>query len=86
MQPYLRDAVDADVVDLVRLLGACRTDGVAEDPRVVGPIRVYKRARPADAKEGVTSFLEKRPAKYPDRVSTDMPQPYPWRPTPKFRA
>ena len=39
MQPYLRDAVDADVADLVRLLGACHTDSVAEDPRVVGPIR-----------------------------------------------
>jgi len=43
------------------------------------------RGKSGDAKEGVTSFLEKRPAKFPDRVSTDMPQPFPWRPTPKFR-
>ena len=43
------------------------------------------RGQSADAKEGVTSFLEKRPAKYPDKVSTDIPQPFPWRPTPKFR-
>jgi hypothetical protein len=27
----------------------------------------------ADAKEGVTSFLEKRPPRYPDKVSTDLP-------------
>jgi enoyl-CoA hydratase/carnithine racemase len=43
------------------------------------------RGQASDAKEGVTSFLEKRPAKFPDRVSKDMPQPFPWRPTPKFR-
>jgi enoyl-CoA hydratase/carnithine racemase len=43
------------------------------------------RGQAGDAKEGVTSFLEKRPARFPDRVSQDMPQPFPWRPTPKFR-
>ena len=43
------------------------------------------RGQSEDAKEGVTSFLEKRPAKYPDKVSSDMPQPFPWRPTPGFR-
>lgn len=29
-------------------------------------------------KEGVKSFLEKRPAKFEDKVSTDMPDFYPW--------
>jgi enoyl-CoA hydratase/carnithine racemase len=43
------------------------------------------RGQAGDAKEGVTSFLEKRTPVYPDKVSTDMPQPYPWRPTPPFR-
>jgi enoyl-CoA hydratase/carnithine racemase len=38
-----------------------------------------------DVKEGVASFLEKRAPKYPDKVSQDMPQPFPWRPTPPFR-
>lgn len=43
------------------------------------------RGKAGDAKEGVTSFLEKRAPVYPDKVSRDMPQPYPWRPTPPFR-
>lgn len=43
------------------------------------------RGRSGDAKEGVTSFLEKRAPVYPDEVSRDMPQPFPWRPTPPFR-
>lgn len=43
------------------------------------------RGRAGDAKEGVTSFLEKRPPVYPDKVSSDMPQPYPWRNTPPFK-
>jgi enoyl-CoA hydratase/carnithine racemase len=37
-----------------------------------------------DAKEGVTSFLEKRPARFPDHVSTDMPDFYPWWPERSF--
>jgi enoyl-CoA hydratase/carnithine racemase len=44
------------------------------------------RGQSGDAKEGVTSFLEKRTPSYPDKVSRDMPQPYPWRPTPPFKA
>lgn len=43
------------------------------------------RGRAGDAKEGVTSFLEKRAPAYPDKVSRDLPAPFPWRPTPKFR-
>jgi enoyl-CoA hydratase/carnithine racemase len=32
------------------------------------------RGRSADAREGVTAFLEKRPARFPDRVSGGMPE------------
>lgn len=39
---------------------------------------IYARGRQADAKEGVMSFLEKRPAEYPNKVSTEMPDFYPW--------
>jgi len=39
---------------------------------------VFARGASNDAKEGVTSFLEKRAPNYPDRVSTDMPEWYPW--------
>src|SRR3954468_23404584 len=34
---------------------------------------MYSRGQSADAVEGVTSFLEKRPATYPDRVSDGLP-------------
>jgi enoyl-CoA hydratase/carnithine racemase len=39
---------------------------------------IYARGRAGDAKEGVVSFLEKRPPVYPDKVSTDMPDFFPW--------
>ena len=41
---------------------------------------IYARGRADDAKEGVVSFLEKRPPAYPDKVSTDLPDFYPWWP------
>ncbi|MCG6119766.1 MAG: enoyl-CoA hydratase-related protein, partial [Blastomonas sp.] len=39
---------------------------------------IYTRSRSGDAAEGISSFLEKRAATYPDRVASDMPQFYPW--------
>ncbi len=39
---------------------------------------VYYTGRSPDAKEGVESFLEKRPAAFPGKVSTDMPEFFPW--------
>ena len=39
---------------------------------------IYARGASADVKEGVVSFLEKRPANFPDKVSADMPRYFPW--------
>jgi enoyl-CoA hydratase/carnithine racemase len=39
-----------------------------------------------DAREGVAAFLDKRPAAFPMRVSTDLPASYPWWPEPPFEA
>jgi enoyl-CoA hydratase/carnithine racemase len=45
---------------------------------------VYYTGRSADAREGVESFLEKRPAAFPGKVSTDMPEFFPWWQEPEF--
>jgi enoyl-CoA hydratase/carnithine racemase len=39
---------------------------------------ILTRGMSADAAEGVTSFLEKRPARFPGTVSNDMPAFFPW--------
>ena len=39
---------------------------------------IYRLSKGADAKEGVQSFLEKRPPVFPATVSADMPDFYPW--------
>ena len=39
---------------------------------------IYFAGKAADAKEGVESFLQKRAAKFPLKVSEDMPEFYPW--------
>ncbi|MFT3800703.1 MAG: crotonase/enoyl-CoA hydratase family protein [Burkholderiaceae bacterium] len=39
---------------------------------------IYARGRSSDVKEGINSFLEKRPPRFADKVSTDMPEFFPW--------
>lgn len=48
------------------------------DAHKVDSRAILSRGRSGDAKEGVTSFLEKRTPVYPDRVSGDMPDFFPW--------
>ncbi len=45
---------------------------------------IQSRGRSADAAEGVSAFLEKRPAAFPNRVSTDMPDFFDWQSEPPF--
>jgi enoyl-CoA hydratase/carnithine racemase len=45
---------------------------------------VYTRGQTSDAREGVTSFLEKRAPIYENKVSTDMPDFFPWWEEAKF--
>ena len=45
---------------------------------------IQARGASADAKEGVTSFLEKRAAVFPDRVSADIPNIWPHWSAPEF--
>ncbi len=45
---------------------------------------IEARGRMADAREGVTSFLEKRPPVYPDKVSSDLPDIWPQWQAPEF--
>ena len=45
---------------------------------------MFYRGQSADAAEGITSFLEKRPARFPDRVSEGLPDIMPTWSAPKF--
>jgi enoyl-CoA hydratase/carnithine racemase len=45
---------------------------------------MFARGQSADAREGVTAFLDKRPAEFPDRVSDGLPEVFPGRPSPPF--
>jgi enoyl-CoA hydratase/carnithine racemase len=66
---------------LWRMLGA---DHPMEAHRVDSKA-IFERGRSADAIEGVTAFLQKRPASFPMQASTDMPAFYPWWPERPFK-
>jgi enoyl-CoA hydratase/carnithine racemase len=59
---------------LWRMLGAAHP----MEAHLVDSQGVYTMGRSADAREGVVSFLEKRPAAYTMKVTEDMPSFYPW--------
>jgi len=59
---------------LWKMLGA---DHPMEAHRV-DSLGMFWTGRSADAREGVTAFLEKRPARFSLRPSADMPPFYPW--------
>jgi enoyl-CoA hydratase/carnithine racemase len=65
---------------LWRMLGA---DHPREAHRI-DSLGMWHTGRAADAHEGVTSFLEKRPPRFTQRASTDMPPFYPWWPERRF--
>src|SRR5580698_5735174 len=53
----------------------------ADDPMEAHKIDsrgIYTRGRSDDVKEGVVSFLEKRPAQFKNTVTADMPDYFPW--------
>jgi enoyl-CoA hydratase/carnithine racemase len=67
---------------LWRMLGA---DHPMQAHRLDSPA-IASLGRSADAREGVVSFLEKRPAQFTDRVPDDIPPPWPFWDDPSFDA
>ena len=66
---------------LWRMLGASHP----MDAHRVDSRGIYLRGKSADAREGVTAFLEKRDAQFPDRVSDGLPEIFPDWQEPEYR-
>ena len=45
---------------------------------------IQSRGQSSDVRAGVSAFLEKRPAQYANKVSSDMPDFFPWWDEPEF--
>ena len=65
---------------LWRMLGASHP----MDAHRVDSRGIQQRGKSADSREGVVSFLEKRPAVYPDKVSDGLPDIFPGWEQPEF--
>ena len=75
----IADNTSAVSVAMTRaMLWRLGADGHPMDAHRIDSRSIYRLSRSADAKEGIASFLEKRSPTYPDKVSKDMPDFYPW--------
>lgn len=59
---------------LWRMLGAAHP----MEAHIVDSAAIFDRGQTDDAREGVMSFLEKRAPKYPEKVSSGLPNFWPW--------
>lgn len=55
------------------------------EAHIIDSRSIFERGRTGDAKEGVTSFLEKRKPEYPEKVSDGIAPHYPFYPKRTFR-
>ncbi|QYJ08001.1 crotonase/enoyl-CoA hydratase family protein [Qipengyuania flava] len=75
----IADNTSAVSVSMTRaMLWRNGASGHPMDAHKIDSRAIYRLSRSADANEGIASFLEKRPPAYPDTVSGDMPDFYPW--------
>ena len=93
----LRAAADAlahEIADHTSALSITLTRGLmwrmlgADHPMAAHQIDskcIYWMGRSADAREGVSSFLDKRPPRFTMRPSADLPPFYPWWPARPFK-
>lgn len=82
-----REIADNTSAVSVALSKALLWHGLGEDDpqsvHLVDSRCFYWMGRQDDAREGIQSFLEKRPPKFTMKISTDMPDFYPWWKEPK---
>ncbi|HEX4335708.1 MAG TPA: enoyl-CoA hydratase-related protein [Polyangiaceae bacterium] len=83
-----REIADNTSATSVALSKALLTRGLAdpnpESAHLNDSRCIYWAGMQDDAREGITSFLEKRPAKFGMSASTDLPDFYPWWTEPKL--
>src|ERR1700749_473535 len=77
-----REIIDNTTPVSIALIRQMMWRGLGMDPPMeahkVDSRGIYARGASADVREGVSSFLEKRPTQFPEKVSSGMPPYFPW--------
>lgn len=76
---YLNHSSPVSVAMTRHMIWSLSAEDSPENAHIIESKLINSRGASEDAKEGVMSFLEKRDAKFSNKVSTDFPDDFPWR-------
>ena len=76
---YLNSSSPVSVAMTRHMIWSLSAEDSPENAHIIESKLINSRGASEDAKEGVMSFLEKRDAKFSNKISSDLPDDFPWR-------
>jgi enoyl-CoA hydratase/carnithine racemase len=76
---FIKSSAPVSIAMTRHMLWSLSADKNPENAHIIESKLIDSRGSSHDAKEGVTSFLEKRDPKFKNKISSDMPSEFPWR-------
>ncbi len=75
---FIKESSSVSIALTRQMMWSLSSTSTPEEAHIIDSKVIDSRGASGDAAEGVMSFLEKRDANYPDKISSDMPSIFPW--------
>ena len=75
---FIKESSPVSIALTRQMMWSLSSTSTPEEAHIIDSKVIDSRGSSGDAAEGVMSFLEKRNADYPNKISSDMPSIFPW--------